>query len=98
MKDKGLLIFVVGVFLFLVICSFFVFALFDLQKSDEKFYIENNSGKISCENDLSCDDGNSCTLDYCNEMNNCVNSDVVLCYHNDGCCPNGCTPENDNDC
>lgn len=51
-----------------------------------------------------CDDGNACTVDAmqgsaatCNAV--CaVQSNITACVNADGCCPAGCTPENDNDC
>ena len=52
---------------------------------------------------VSCDDGNSCTVDSmtgnaanCNVA--CTNSSIVSCADGDGCCPAGCDQTTDDDC
>jgi hypothetical protein len=51
----------------------------------------------------SCNDNNACTTDIltgavatCNAV--CTHQAVTACTNDDGCCPNGCTGANDNDC
>jgi hypothetical protein len=51
----------------------------------------------------SCDDANKCTIDTltgsaatCNV--NCRHQAVTQCVNGDGCCPSGCSANNDNDC
>ncbi|MBA2661289.1 MAG: CAP domain-containing protein [Bradymonadaceae bacterium] len=50
-----------------------------------------------------CDDGNACTVgemlgspDQCNAR--CVQRAIALCVDDDGCCPAGCTADDDSDC
>ena len=56
---------------------------------------KNNDNDCSLSSE--CFDDNKCTIDFCN-YGTCMNTKVVLCYQNDGCCPKGCNPSNDNDC
>jgi len=58
-----------------------------------------------CDGDCptTCNDGNSCTNDMmigdaatCDVV--CVNTPIVACIDNDGCCPAMCDASNDNDC
>lgn len=58
-----------------------------------------------CDGDCptSCDDGNACTSDSfsgsveaCSLQ--CINTPRTTCANNDGCCPSGCTGQNDSDC
>lgn len=60
---------------------------------------ENNSFKEIkyCDSNEDCDDENSCTIEDCRE-GVCFNVKVLLCYANDGCCPENCNQRNDNDC
>ena len=50
----------------------------------------------------SCDDGKTCTADAvlysgtCSAQ--CSFTPIAQCKNSDGCCPTGCTPNNDNDC
>lgn len=51
----------------------------------------------------SCDDDVACTLDTLignpeNCTADCLYQPIVSCSNDDGCCPNGCTKANDNDC
>ena len=70
-----------------------------------------NIGEICCNNkcivsvcaiDSQCNDNNFCTIDSClfpNTCNaTCISNPITMCQNDDGCCPLGCTPENDNDC
>jgi hypothetical protein len=99
MNNKGIFVLVSSVFLVLIIALTFTISIFGSnQEEKNKPYIENGTERISCEVESDCNDGDSCTLDYCGDKNFCVNTKVVLCYHSDGCCPQGCTPQNDNDC
>ena len=56
-----------------------------------------------CPTPASCQDNNACTLDAlagaaatCDAI--CVNTPITQCAHEDGCCPEGCTDAEDNDC
>lgn len=55
-----------------------------------------------CINNASCNDGNGCTSDMCNNANTCTAScshaNITTCINNDSCCPASCTSANDNDC
>ncbi len=99
MKNRKLFFISALFFAIILISSIFVFAMgsiiFNKEKDNENY--QNKSEKISCQNELDCNDDNLCTIDYCSEEK-CYNTKVVLCYQNDGCCPESCTPENDNDC
>ena len=59
--------------------------------------IENQTEEKTCIQDSDCDDGNACTINDCRE-GKCLEIEVVLCYQNDGCCPENCNQQNDNDC
>ncbi|ODS41186.1 hypothetical protein BEH94_09625 [Candidatus Altiarchaeales archaeon WOR_SM1_SCG] len=50
-----------------------------------------------CANDSCCDDSNFCTIDSCS-TGVCSGTLISQCFDGDGCCPAGCTKENDNDC
>jgi hypothetical protein len=50
-----------------------------------------------------CNDGNACTIDsmtgnaaYCTAA--CTHQTITDCQNGDGCCPAGCTAQNDGDC
>jgi hypothetical protein len=50
-----------------------------------------------------CDDGNACTQDLASGSTEgctraCVHPLVTGCTSDDGCCPIGCSPDNDHDC
>jgi hypothetical protein len=46
-----------------------------------------------------CNDGNACTQDVCNPQSGaCSHPAINACAHNDGCCPVGCSVNQDNDC
>jgi hypothetical protein len=46
-----------------------------------------------------CNDGNACTQDVCNPQSGaCSHPAIDACAHNDGCCPVGCSVNQDNDC
>lgn len=49
-----------------------------------------------CVSDPDCDDLDQCTTDQC-QGGSCVYTPVD-CMDDDGCCPTGCTTQNDNDC
>ncbi|ODS40290.1 MAG: hypothetical protein A7315_09010 [Candidatus Altiarchaeales archaeon WOR_SM1_79] len=55
-----------------------------------------------CSSDSDCGDGNPCTTDACSNAGtcsaSCSNTGITACIDNDGCCPQGCGPTNDNDC
>jgi len=55
-----------------------------------------------CSVDADCNDGDSCTLDICNNPGtcsaSCSYSDVTACVDSDGCCPAGCDYTTDSDC
>lgn len=100
MNQRGVFVLLISIFLFLAVGSVFTFAINNKtgNNSDNDLpYIEGSNETISCLIDDDCDDGNSCTIDYC-AKEKCSNTQVVLCYQNDGCCPKGCLPGNDNDC
>jgi hypothetical protein len=98
MDNKGFFVFAVSLLIFLIVGSVFVFAVGNKRYGfDRIFYVKDNSENVSCNLDADCVDDNLCTLHYC-EKGFCRITDVVLCYQNDGCCPKGCKPENDNDC
>lgn len=50
-----------------------------------------------CLSGSECNDGNGCTTDSCNS-GTCSHISITSCTNSDGCCPNGCTVANDNDC
>jgi hypothetical protein len=46
-----------------------------------------------------CDDGNGCSTGTTCSNGQCLGgTTVTACINNDGCCPGGCTLNNDNDC
>jgi len=50
-------------------------------------------------NNISCDDLNGCTTgEVCTSGSCGGGSPIQACVSNDGCCPNGCTVNNDTDC
>jgi len=52
-----------------------------------------------CVNDVSCEDGDLCTLDQCSGIpKECSRERIKECVGGDGCCPAGCTSEIDFDC
>lgn len=82
----------------LIILGILFFSIFVFANLNKNYFNENiKSNYSSCENDFNCEDGNSCTIDYCHNKE-CCNTEIVLCYQDDGCCPSGCTAKNDNDC
>lgn len=88
---KRILIYVMGILVLALALFIFSFMrdFVDAKDSEENL--------LQCDSDEVCDDLNNCTIDTCRE-NFCFNTDVILCYQNDGCCPKGCNSENDNDC
>lgn len=51
----------------------------------------------TCENDVACTTGTlSGSPDTCDAQ--CLFEPVTACQNDDGCCPEGCTPDDDNDC
>ena len=98
MDNRGVFVFAVSVFIFLVIGSVFIFAVErNSSRNNGTFYFENSKENLSCVCNDDCDNNQSCTLHYC-DGGFCKSTEVVLCYQNDGCCPSGCTSDNDNDC
>lgn len=92
MKSKNAFVFLLSLFLFLVLCL--VSVLIFINPLEKNYF----SGEIiSCNVDNDCNDGNSCTINYCKNLE-CEVAKVVLCYDNDNCCPKGCVLDNDNDC
>ncbi len=56
------------------------------------------NGGVPANQGGACDDGNTCTTnDACNN-GACAGVAITQCISNDGCCPSGCTFNNDNDC
>jgi hypothetical protein len=51
----------------------------------------------NCQAKEDCEDNDNCTLESCTG-GVCISTEVLLCYNNDGCCPEGCNSRNDNDC
>jgi hypothetical protein len=102
MDNRGVLVFLASAFFFLILISVFVFAYFGSSDKSPKMNTTHSANypnqSVSCYNNDDCNDGDSCTLNYCGDDSFCVNTPVVLCYQNDGCCPKGCTAQNDNDC
>jgi hypothetical protein len=101
MGNKGFLIFLLSILAFLLLAAFVVLTFFapdNENKSNGNPSVEGNSEGVSCEVNDDCENDDPCVLSYCGRGNVCVDVDVVLCYQNDGCCPKGCTPQNDNDC
>ncbi len=54
---------------------------------NQSFCNDNNT----CTNDLLLGSSDLCTAE-------CIHSEILLCNHNDGCCPSGCIYSSDNDC
>ncbi len=57
---------------------------------------------IACHTNDDCDDHRGCTVDSCKNSGTdrsfCVNSPIRYCHSGDGCCPQGCTENTDEDC
>ncbi|MFH1331794.1 MAG: hypothetical protein ABIH63_00735 [archaeon] len=60
--------------------------------------ISNVCRIAECDEDKECDDNNKCTTDTCNVEKKCEHTQLTECKSDDGCCPEGCNNENDNDC
>ena len=58
---------------------------------------KNQTVQKTCVHDLDCQDSDACIINSCRD-GFCAETNVILCYQNDGCCPQGCTEQNDNDC
>jgi hypothetical protein len=56
----------------------------------------------ACVSDSQCDDSKDCTLDRCLNSNTCLarceTQAITQCANGDGCCPDSCDANNDNDC
>ncbi|MCD4739682.1 carboxypeptidase regulatory-like domain-containing protein [archaeon] len=53
---------------------------------------------VECEVDADCvRGGNPCISDSCIN-GKCLHSSVTVCFSGDGCCPSGCSEDQDNDC
>ncbi|MCD4759753.1 hypothetical protein K8R33_02615 [archaeon] len=49
--------------------------------------------------EVSCDDSNPCTENDICSAGSCIpGTEITSCIDSDGCCPSGCTIDNDNDC
>jgi len=57
---------------------------------------------VKCVADSDCDDGNECTINSCMYSGEpkafCYKSKIDECDDGDGCCPSGCTIDEDDDC
>ena len=54
---------------------------------------------IQCYKDAECKDNDSCTEDYCQDFPKiCKHRNITECRHGDGCCPENCTADEDEDC
>lgn len=61
--------------------------------------VDNICTEISCNNDAECDDDNACTKDVCSTAEKgCENLNILTCENDDGCCPESCIYNLDNDC
>ena len=64
--------------------------------------VENKCQIVVCQRNRDCDDNDACTLDRCyfagDKNAYCGHEDVTECKDKDGCCPQGCTFDNDLDC
>ncbi|MCD4759438.1 hypothetical protein K8R33_00950, partial [archaeon] len=50
-------------------------------------------------NTIPCDDGDDCTENDICSAGSCIpGTEITSCINGDGCCPSGCTIDNDNDC
>lgn len=74
-----------------------VYFISKLSIRNEQNFIIQEKEVINCNTKNDCDDGNSCTIDSC-QNGKCFNTQIVLCYNNDNCCPSSCTSFNDEDC
>ena len=101
MKDKiGNSYVIIGVVVIFVLIFGGIFLVSNLKpiKTESESDVEANKREVvSCDVKEDCDDGSECTIDSCIE-NECLNTEVTLCYNNDGCCPVNCNSGNDNDC
>lgn len=64
---------------------------------NDLFCLNNICIEGNCGENKHCDDGDSCTVDKC-EDNYCINKPVTECKSNDECCPQGCSYYQDKDC
>ncbi|MCD4740092.1 hypothetical protein K8R43_02760, partial [archaeon] len=61
------------------------------------FLMSAGMAVMNCSTDADCNDEQVCTIDQC--INNTCNYDqITSCTDNDGCCPEECTANTDNDC
>jgi hypothetical protein len=74
-----------------------VYFISKLSIRNEQGFIVQEKEVINCNYKNYCDDSNFCTIDLCNNAK-CSNTQIVLCYNNDNCCPGQCNSGNDNDC
>jgi hypothetical protein len=63
----------------------------------------NDACKVpECGGNGDCKDDNACTKDVCEYAQHpnafCTNNKITICDSNDGCCPEDCMSDNDNDC
>lgn len=100
MKRGSLLVFTCVIFILLIVAVFGFSKIsgdVNNDSSEEDSNGDNYENVKTCLEDLDCQDDNDCVINTCRD-GFCAETNVLLCYQNDGCCPSGCTPKNDNDC
>jgi len=70
---------------------------------DDVCSIKNDCNILSNRQSSECDDENACTIDTCiqdlaQNKWTCKYQTIASCINGDGCCPSGCTTNNDSDC
>jgi len=96
MNKKGsfyVVFFTIILFVVVITVLFFFKKQVTEEFSAQTFYDE----KQSCTSDITCSDGEACTIDSCID-GFCKHTEVLMCYMDDGCCPENCNQGNDNDC
>ena len=103
-NKRGNVYVVIVIVIIFILLAGGAFLVYKLKKASEKLEkSENSEGEIQekvimkCEVDGDCEDGDACTINSCSGKK-CIESEVLLCYNNDGCCPYNCGGSNDNDC
>jgi hypothetical protein len=74
-----------------------VFFISKLSITREHGFIIQEKEVLNCSSKNDCNDKDLCTIDLCKDSE-CSNTQIVLCYNNDNCCPDQCNSGNDNDC
>jgi len=95
-KQETLYVVVAFVILFLLMFGTIYF-ISKLSIKKEQGFIVQEKQVLNCNSKNDCNDKNSCTIDECYNSE-CSNTQIVLCYNNDNCCPKECDSWNDNDC